>query len=123
MRFDAALDRSSAPADRPDTDFSSRLLGLFGLCLGLVLSICRSYIDLLMSMLEVLHSQSHSLIHFESYELQNAKTCKCISSWVLLIIKHQNHIVKWVEVHFHYNLPLLVIGDNTTKASKYSIPK
>jgi uncharacterized protein involved in tolerance to divalent cations len=38
----------------------------------------------------------------------------------MLIIKHHNHLVKWVEVHFPYNLPLLVIDDNTTKESKYN---
>jgi hypothetical protein len=38
----------------------------------------------------------------------------------MLIIKHQNHLDKWVEVHFPNNLPLLVIVDNTTKASKYN---
>jgi hypothetical protein len=37
----------------------------------------------------------------------------------MLIIKHQNHLVKWVEVNFPHNLPILVIDDNTTKASKY----
>jgi hypothetical protein len=38
----------------------------------------------------------------------------------MLIIKHQNHLAKWSEVHFPYNLPLLVIDDNITKASKYN---
>jgi hypothetical protein len=38
----------------------------------------------------------------------------------MLIIKHQNHLVKLSEVHFPYNLPFLVIDDNTTKASKYN---
>jgi hypothetical protein len=36
----------------------------------------------------------------------------------MLIIKRQNHLAKWPGVHFPYNLPLLVIDDNTTKASK-----
>jgi hypothetical protein len=27
----------------------------------------------------------------------------------MLIIKHQNQLVKWVEVHFPYNLP--IFGD------------
>jgi hypothetical protein len=37
----------------------------------------------------------------------------------MLIMKQQNHLAKWIEVHFPYNLLLLVIDDNTTKASKY----
>jgi hypothetical protein len=38
----------------------------------------------------------------------------------MLIIKHQNHLDKWSRVHFPYILPLLVIDDNTNKASKYN---
>jgi hypothetical protein len=38
----------------------------------------------------------------------------------MLIIKHQNQLVKWAKVHFPYDLPLLVIDDNTNKASKYN---
>jgi hypothetical protein len=38
----------------------------------------------------------------------------------MLIIKHQNHLAKWHRIHFPYNLPLLVIDNNTTKASKYN---
>jgi hypothetical protein len=38
----------------------------------------------------------------------------------MLTIKHQNHLDKWAEVHFSYNIPILVIDDNTTKASKYN---
>jgi hypothetical protein len=38
----------------------------------------------------------------------------------MLLIKHQNQLVKWVEAHFPYNLPFLVIGYNTTKSSKYN---
>jgi hypothetical protein len=38
----------------------------------------------------------------------------------MLIIKHQNHLAKWPGVHFPYNIPILVIDDNTTKASKYN---
>jgi hypothetical protein len=40
----------------------------------------------------------------------------------MLIIKHQNQLVKWTEVHFPYNLRLLVTDDNTTKqANKTNI--
>jgi hypothetical protein len=38
----------------------------------------------------------------------------------MLIIKHQNHLDKWTEVHFLTISPFLVIDDNTTKASKYN---
>jgi hypothetical protein len=38
----------------------------------------------------------------------------------MLIIKHQNRLAKWFGVLFPYNLPLLLIDDNTTKASKYN---
>jgi hypothetical protein len=38
----------------------------------------------------------------------------------MLIIKHQNHLAKWHEVHFPYNIPFLVVDDNTTKESKYN---
>jgi hypothetical protein len=38
---------------------------------------------------------------------------------IMLITKHQNHLVKWAEVHFPYNISLLVIDDNTTKINKY----
>jgi hypothetical protein len=37
---------------------------------------------------------------------------------VVLIIKHHNSIIKWTSIHFPYNLPLLLIDDNTTKARK-----
>jgi hypothetical protein len=37
-----------------------------------------------------------------------------------LIIKHQNNVVNWIGVHVPYNLPFMVIDDNTTKASKYN---
>jgi hypothetical protein len=60
----------------------------------------------LLSFFEVLHPYSLSPIHFESCELQNTTTCTHISSSVMLIIKHQNHLVKWVGVHFPYNPPL-----------------
>jgi hypothetical protein len=38
----------------------------------------------------------------------------------MLIIKQQNLLSQMARVHFPYNLPLLVIDDNTTKASKYN---
>jgi hypothetical protein len=38
----------------------------------------------------------------------------------MLNIKHQNLLSKMAWVHFPYNLPLLVIDDNITKASKYN---
>jgi hypothetical protein len=53
---------------------------------------------------KMLHPQSFSPIHFAKCELQNTNTCKNISSPVMSIIKHQNHLVKWVELHFPYNM-------------------
>jgi hypothetical protein len=49
------------------------------------------------------------------------------SCWKLAVIystsyvdrHHQNHLVKWVGVHFLTISPVFVIDDNATKASKY----
>jgi hypothetical protein len=38
----------------------------------------------------------------------------------MLIIKHQNLLIQMARGPFPYNLPLLVIDDNTTKESKYN---
>jgi hypothetical protein len=38
----------------------------------------------------------------------------------MLIIKHQNHLSQMVQGPFSLQSPLLVIDDNTTKASKYN---
>jgi hypothetical protein len=101
-----ALTWSNAPSFNPPSISSTFFAwALLVLCLGLLLNICRSSMSLL-SFFEVLHPYSLSPIHFESCELQNTTTCTHISSSVMLIIKHQNHLVKWVGVHFPYNLPL-----------------
>jgi hypothetical protein len=69
---------------------------------------------------EVLHLHSLSLIHFASCELQRTNTWKILVHKVMLIIKHQNHLAKWVGSIFLTISLFLVIDDNTTKASKYN---
>jgi hypothetical protein len=73
-----------------------------------------------MSSFEVLLPQCLNPSHFCILLTTNTNTSKHINPQVMLIIKHQNHLVKWARAHFPYNLPLLVIDDNTTKASKYN---
>jgi hypothetical protein len=45
---------------------------------------------------------------------------KHISPQVMLIIKHQNPFSQMTRGPFFLQFPLLVIDDNTTKASKYN---
>jgi hypothetical protein len=54
----------------------------------------------------VLYLQSLSLIHSASYELQSTNTWETLVYKVMLIIKHQNHLAKWLGVHFVYEYPL-----------------
>jgi hypothetical protein len=80
----------------------------------------QNIIEIAQGHISLSHPQSLSLIHFASCELQHTNTWEILVHKVMLIIKHQNHLAKWVGVHFPYNLPLLLIDDNTTKSSKYN---
>jgi hypothetical protein len=68
--------------------------------------ICAEYLyvfyESFKSTFEVLHPQTLNPIHFASFELQNTNICITISPRVMLIIEHQNHLVKRIEVHFPY---------------------
>jgi hypothetical protein len=50
---------------------------------------------------------SHVLINRgKSYKEINSLLVLLQTEYYMLIIKHQNHLAKWVRVHFPYNLPL-----------------
>jgi hypothetical protein len=68
----------------------------------------------------VLYPQSLSPILFASYELQTQKLENTLVHKIMLIIKHQNSLDKWVGSIFLTISPFLVIDDNTTKAHKYN---
>jgi hypothetical protein len=63
-----------------------------------------SFMVFLMSSCEVLLPQCLSPSHFSILWTTNTNTSNHIILRAMLIIKHQNHLAKWLEVHFPYTL-------------------
>jgi hypothetical protein len=77
---------------------------LLVLCLGHMLDTWRSFMGLLVSSLRYCFLSASVQVHFCILWTTNINTSKHISPQVMLIIKHQNQLVKWAKVLFPYTV-------------------